>query len=114
MSNVRFSAWRNRGGMKDLILEDYDPKHPEVLEYNSLSTNPKPDPVNKTAGGWSGVLDLKAGDTIDYECEIVNMTDKNFFGANEADDDEMCIITGDAVGTTIPTFCTATASRKVN
>jgi hypothetical protein len=114
MSNVRFSAWRKRGGMKDLILEDYDPKHPEVLEYNSLATNPKPDPVNKTAGGWSGVLDLKAGDTIDYECEIVNMTDKNFFGANEADDDEMCIITGDAVGTTIPTYCTATPSRKVN
>jgi hypothetical protein len=114
MSNVRFSAWRNRGGMKDLILEDYDPKHPEVLEYNSLTTNSKPDPMNKIAGGWSGILDLKAGDTIDYECEIVNMTDKNFFGANEADDDEMCIITGDAVGTTIPTFCTATASRKVN
>lgn len=114
MSNVRFSAWRVRGGMKDLILEDYDPMHPAVLEYNSLTTNPMPDPTSKTAGGWSGMLDLKAGDTIDFECEIVNKTDKNFYGANEADDDEMCIITGDAVDVTIPTFCTAAPSRMVN
>jgi hypothetical protein len=114
MNNVRFSAWRTRGGSKDLILEDYDPMHPEVLEYNSLATNNKPDPASKTAGGWSGILDLKSGDTIDFECEIVNMTSKNFVGANEADDDEMCIITGDAVGTTVPTFCTAAPSRTVN
>jgi hypothetical protein len=114
MNNVRFSVWRNRGGMKDLILEDYDPMHPAVFEYNSLTTNPKPDAASKTAGGWSGILDLKAGDTIDFECEIVNMTDKNFHGANEADDDEMCIITGDAVGVTLPTFCAATPARRID
>jgi hypothetical protein len=114
MNNVRFSAWRTRGSMKDLILEDYDPMHPAVFEYNSLETNPKPDPASKTAGGWSGMLDLKAGDTIDFECEIVNMTNKNFVGANEADDDEMCIITGDAITTTVPTFCTATPSRRLD
>jgi hypothetical protein len=85
-----------------------------VLEYNSLTMNTPPDATNKVAGGWNGILDLKAGDTIDFECEIVNMTNKNFMGANEADDDEMCIITGDAVGTTVPTFCTATPARKVN
>jgi hypothetical protein len=114
LNNVRFSAWRSRGGMKDLILEDFDPQHPAVFEYNSLTLNPKADAMSKTAGGWSGILDLKSGDTIDFECEIVNDTNKNFVGANEADDDEMCIITGDAVGSTVPTFCTATPARKIN
>jgi len=113
LNNVRFTAWRARSGKRDVILEDFDPAHPAVLEYNSLTTNPKSDATAKTAGGWSGVLDLKTGDTIDFECEIMNMTNKNFVGANEADDDEMCIITGDAVGANVPTFCTATASRKL-
>jgi hypothetical protein len=114
MNNVRFSIWRTRSGKKDMVFEDYDPMHPLVLEYNSLTKNPLPDAASKTPGGYSGILDLKTGDTLDFECEIVNMTDKNFFGANEAEDDEMCILVGDTVGTTLPGFCTATAARRIN
>jgi hypothetical protein len=117
LNNVRFSAWRNRGSQRDLVFEDYDPAHPTVLEYNSLTTNMPPDKASKRAGGWNGPLDLKAGDTMEFECEIVNNTNKNFTGANEAADDEMCILVGDTVGATIsglPGFgCTAKAAQRL-
>jgi hypothetical protein len=114
LSTPRFSVWRTRAGQKELILEDYDPEHPTVLELNSLTKNTAPNPAMKTAGGWSGILDLKVGDTLDFECEIINMTDKNFRGANEAQDDEMCILVGDSVGAAIPAFCSAMQPRRMN
>jgi hypothetical protein len=113
MNNVRFSIWHTSAGKKDLVFEDYDPQHPEVLEFNSLATNPVADAKTKTPGGSSGILNLKQGDTLDFECEIVNNTNKNFFGANEAEDDEMCILVGDTVGASISPACTAIAARHV-
>jgi hypothetical protein len=113
LSNVRFSIWHSSGGQRDLIFEDYDAHNPASLEYNSLVTNPMSDPMTKVAGGVSGIVNLKQGDTLDFECEIINMTDKNFFGANEAADDEMCILTGDTVGASVSGSCTPIASRNV-
>jgi hypothetical protein len=113
LNNVRFSIWKTSGGQKDLIFEDYDSQHPSIMEFNSLTTNPAPDPTAKTAGGASGIMNLKDGDTLDFECEIINTTNKNFYGANEAADDEMCILTGDSVGATVGGSCKAIASRKV-
>ncbi|HKU42758.1 MAG TPA: hypothetical protein VJR89_31585, partial [Polyangiales bacterium] len=114
LSTPRFSVWRTRAGQKELVLEDYDPEHPTVLELNSLTENHAPNPAQKVAGGWSGMLDLKAGDTLDFECEIINTTDKNFRGANEAKDDEMCILVGDSVGAAIPALCSAMQPRRLN
>jgi hypothetical protein len=113
LNNVRFSIWHTSGGQKTLVFDDYDSEHPASLEFNSLTTNPMPDPTLKTIGGTSGILDLKQGDTLDFECEIVNNTDKNFFGANEASDDEMCILTGDSVGATVSAGCAAIPARKI-
>jgi hypothetical protein len=53
------------------------------------------------------------GDTIDFECEIVNMTNKNFTGANEAQDDEMCILVGDSAGASLQPFCTPLPTKQV-
>jgi len=113
LNNVRFSIWHTSGGKKDLVFEDYDSEHPGILDYNSLTTNPAPNAVMQTVGGSSGILNLKQGDTLDFECEIVNNTDKNFFGANEATDDEMCILVGDTVGATVTAGCTPIAARKI-
>lgn len=113
LNNVRFSIWHSSGGKKTLILDDYDAEHPASLEYNSLTTNIAPDPTKKVTGGTSGVVNLMQGDTLDFECEIVNNTDKNFFGANEAADDEMCILTGDTVGASVTAGCTAITARRV-
>lgn len=110
-NNVRFSAWRVRGAQRDMIYDDYDAQHPGVLEFNSLMQNQAPVAGIRGLGGWSGILDLMPGDKLDFECEIINKTTKNFTGANEANDDEMCILVGDSVGAKVPGFCTAAAAR---
>lgn len=113
LNNVRFSVFHNRGSDRKLILEDYESEHPSVFEFNSLAMNPLPDATKKTPGAVSGMLEVKAGDTLDFECEIVNKTDKNFTGANEAADDEMCILVGDSVGASLQPFCTPMQSKMV-
>lgn len=105
-NNLRFSAWRTRGAQRDLVFDDYDWVEPAVFEFSSLVTNPAPDPMGRVAGGWSGVLDLMPGDSIDFECEITNMTNSTFVGQNEAKNDEMCILVGDSVGAQVPARCT--------
>jgi len=104
-NNQRFSAWRTRAGHKDLVFEMYDWEHPYLGEYSSTVTNPMPDPVAKTDGAWSGILDLMPGDNLEFECDIVNNTTNTFRGANEAKNDEMCILIGDTAGTTVPALC---------
>lgn len=104
-NNLRFSTWRERAGKQDLIYEDFDWEHPLTLQYSSTVTNRAADTANKVAGGWSGMLDLQPGDNIIFECEIVNNTGRAFRGANEAEDDEMCILIGDTVETTVPGAC---------
>jgi hypothetical protein len=113
LNNVRFSIWLTSGGKKDLVFEDYNSQEPGILEYNSLIKNPVANPMTKTMGGATGIMNLKQGDTLDFECEIVNNTDKNFFGANEAEDDEMCILVGDTVGAQVSAGCTPIAARKL-
>jgi hypothetical protein len=114
LNNIRFSAWRVRGGQRDLLMEDYDPEHPAVLDFNSITPNAAPDPQARVAGGWNGILDLEPGDVLSFECEIVNMTDQNFVGLNEAANDEMCILVGDTVGTQVPGFCSAIPARRID
>jgi hypothetical protein len=104
-NNVRFSAWRTRGADKMQIYEDYDWKEPKVLEYNTLTTNPAPNAAALAGGGYSGILDLKAGDKISWECEIVNKSGATIiFNQNEAVTSEMCILIGDTIGVTISPF----------
>ena len=104
-NNNSFSAWRVRGATRDLLYKSFDWEHPLVLEYSSLITNMPAVEATKTPGGWSGVADLAPGDEIYFECDITNATDKVFRGANEAKDDEMCILVGDTVGARVPPFC---------
>jgi hypothetical protein len=105
-NNKRFSIWHTRGGKRDLVFEDYDWEHPLALEYNSIEVNTPPDPANKVAGGSSGILDLMPNDSIEFECDVVNMTTHAFTGQNEALDDEMCILVGDTAEAQIPARCT--------
>lgn len=113
LNNVRFSIWHTSGSQKDLVFDDYDSQNPGDLEYNSIAMNPMVDPMHKMLGGTTGILNVKSGDTLDFECEIVNNTDKNFYGANEAQDDEMCILTGDVVGATVSAGCQPIPARTV-
>ena len=106
--NKRFSAWRTRGGQKMLLHQAFDWVHPGVSEFSSLTMNPALDPNSEVDGGFSGVVDLKPGDVIEFECDILNDTTTTFVGKNEAENDEMCIMVGDSAGAQVPGFCTAT------
>ncbi len=103
-NNNRFSAWRERGGQRTLLYESFHWEEPLVLEYSSLITNPPSDRATETPGGFSGIVDIKTGDNIYFECDITNMTNSTFLGRNEAKDDEMCILVGDTVGATVQGF----------
>ena len=97
-NNVRFSAWRIRGAQKDLFYEGYNWEDPMVLEYSSTVVNPKVDTANMIEGGWSGILDFKTGDTIQWECHIVNKTDGVLRFTNNTYTGEMCIMDAELVG----------------
>jgi hypothetical protein len=110
-NNLRFSIWRQHGTDKTLVYEDYDWEEPLLLEYTSLDVNPAADPSKKMRGGFSGMLNVASGDMMTFECEIVNMSNKTFYGANEAKDDEMCIMIGDTVKSTVSNRCTYTTKQ---
>jgi len=97
-NNVRFSAWRNHAGKRDLIYESYHWEDPLWLEFTSLAKNPMNDATQLIDGGWTGILDLAMGDSLEWECHEVNtqMTPLTF--TNQTFTGQMCIIIGDLVG----------------
>lgn len=98
-NNERFTVWRTRGTQRDLIYEGYDWEEPLLLEYNSITENP---PVNRDLGlegGWSGILDLQAGDKLEWECFVANHTTSILRFTNNTYTGEMCIVDAEAVGT---------------
>lgn len=97
-NNVRFSAWRNRGQQRDLFYEGLKWEDPLVLEYSSTVTNAVPDRDMGIEGGWSGILDMKAGDVLEWECHVINKTDEVLRFANETYTAEMCIMDAELVG----------------
>jgi hypothetical protein len=97
----RFTIWANRAGARDMIYEDYDWKEPTELSYNTVVQNPAPDPVGLKAGGVSGILNFDVGDTMEWECEIDNDSDKVLTFRNEVFTGEMCNIFGSSVATSI-------------
>lgn len=98
-NNVRFSAWRQRGLQRDVIYEATHWEEPLVLEYSStVMNNTMPDLANGIEGGWSGILDLQAGDQIGWECHVINQTDGTLRFTNNTYTGEMCIVDAELVG----------------
>jgi hypothetical protein len=97
-NNVRFSTWRVRGGQRDLIYEAYDWEEPLVLEYASNVTNRAPDRAMGIEGGWNGILDFQTGDTLEWECHIINQTNGVLAFTNNTFTGEMCIVDAELVG----------------
>ncbi|MFI5306325.1 MAG: hypothetical protein ACHQ53_03170 [Polyangiales bacterium] len=98
-SDVEFSAWRTRGSQRDLIYDSFHWEEPLWLEFTSLAKNAMPDTANKVNGGWTGILDLQAGDTLQWQCHDVNQQTTTLTFTNQTYAGVMCIIIGDLVGT---------------
>jgi len=99
-NNTRFSAWRVRDGQRDIFYDGYHWEETLWLEYTSLIKNPAPDWARGIEGGWSGILDLQAGDQLEWECHVTNNNDTPVSFSNETYKGEMCIMDAELVGTT--------------
>ncbi len=95
---TRFSAWRVRDGKKDLFYEVFDYHDTPTIAYDSLTKNKTPDRENLIPGGWTGELDIKAGDILEWECEVDNTSDKTLRYSNELYTGEMCNLFGTYTG----------------
>jgi hypothetical protein len=97
-NNVRFTAKRTRGSQTDVIYDSNKWEEPLLLEYASNVTNPAPDLAAGVEGGWNGILDLAAGDTIEWDCDIDNQQNIHLHSTDNTYTGEMCIIDAEAVG----------------
>lgn len=93
---MRMTAWKYPvdGTDPSMVYETFDWEHPDVFAYDSAHVNRPPDRETKTPGGHSGLLELKVGDELVWECEIVNDLEIPLRWANEALTAEMCILRG--------------------
>jgi len=72
MHTQRLSAWKVTPTERTLVYQSHDWAEPGVLPYDSVHQNSPPDPATRTTGGYSGLLELHAGDKLEFECEIQN------------------------------------------
>jgi len=98
-NNTRFTVSRIRGLQRDVIYDANIWEEPLLLEYASNVVNPAPN-IPTQEGGWSGILDLAAGDRIEWKCDVNNTQNTTLRFTNETFLGEMCIVDAEAVGST--------------
>ncbi len=93
---TRFSAYvvnpENRS--QKLIYETFDYEEPLYAAFNTQFENPPLDAAHREEGALSGLLELKAGDVVRWECEVVNDDDFVLKFANKLRTAEMCALFG--------------------
>jgi hypothetical protein len=100
----RFTASIKRtSGATDKVFEMFDYLDPATFDYNSVTTNPMFAP--NSAGAFSGILDVSAGDILQWECHIINDGNTALAFTNEVKTGEMCNIWGYSLGTDAPIVC---------
>ncbi|HKP56282.1 MAG TPA: hypothetical protein VJV78_06170 [Polyangiales bacterium] len=114
---TNFSTWVTRAdGKTEILYQSYDWFDMPTYRYDSVVKNPPLDPMKQLDGAVSGIVMLKPGDKLHFNCHI-EFTDKRkatdakapspsevgrLRFANEAYNGEMCIqfgnVTGGALG----------------
>jgi hypothetical protein len=87
---------KRMNGMSEKVFEMYDPADPAVFDYNTVTMNPAF--TDLAAGATSGVLPVKTGDTLQWECHIINDSNNPLAYTNEVKTGEMCNTWGYSVG----------------
>jgi len=93
----RFTAYvTHADASRDKVFEMYDYLDPKTYQYDTITTNPM---FSDNAGGaTSGILNVKAGDSLDWECHIINDSDVGLTYVNEVKTGEMCNLWGESLG----------------
>ena len=94
----QFTASIRRAGSEtpEKVFEMFDYQDPASFEYNSVSKNPAFN--GATAAAMSGMLDVKEGDVLMWDCHIVNDGNVPLTYRNEVKTGEMCNLWGSSVG----------------
>jgi hypothetical protein len=110
---TNFSAWVERTGQApEILYQSFDWFDEPTFNYSSEIKNQAPSSATRTDGGYTGVMNLKAGDTLHFNCHIEYTDERAQVSgspikpaqngalrfANEAYNAEMCILFGEAVG----------------
>jgi hypothetical protein len=96
----RFTAYIKRAsGEQKKVFEMYDYNTPADFLYDSIAMNPLFS--DTAAGAVSGMLEVNEGDTLQWECHIINDSETQLRYVNEVTTGEMCNIWGATVGSTI-------------
>jgi hypothetical protein len=108
-----FSAWIERagGGNLEMIYQSFSWTDMPTYRYDSLVKNPAPNHAIRADGGSSGIITLKAGDKLHFNCHIEFTNERaveekapmpatigTLYFSNEALTAEMCIGYGQVVG----------------
>jgi hypothetical protein len=104
--NQRFVVYRDKAGSttEDVVYDSYDGAEAPSYSFNSLVTNPVPNPASRLSGAVSGDLVLAPTDKLRFECDITNDLNTTLTSTNEAFTGEMCILFGTMVGAGFPCF----------
>jgi hypothetical protein len=95
----RFTAsLQHKSGDIEKVFEMYDYLDPATFQYDSVSNNPSFS--DSAAGAVSGMLDVTDGDTLLWECHIVNDSDVGLTYTNMVKTGEMCNMWGSSLGIT--------------
>lgn len=94
----RFTASIKRAGSGDIekVFEMYDYMDPATFQYDTIQQNPSFSDTQ--AGAVSGMLDVHDGDTLMWECHIVNDSNVGLTYTNMLKTGEMCNLWGASLG----------------
>jgi hypothetical protein len=82
--------------MVEKVFEMYDFQDPAQFDYNSVAKNPAFSATQ--AGAVSGLLEVKDGDVLMWDCHIVNDSNVGLTYTNEVKTGEMCNLWGSSTG----------------
>lgn len=91
------SIKRKSDGMVEKVFEMFDYLEPATFDYNTVTKNPKFS--DGAPGALSGILEVKDGDLLMWDCHIINDGDVPLKYVNEVKTGEMCNVWGYSVGT---------------
>jgi hypothetical protein len=100
----RLNAWVHRAdGTEEAVYDSYDWLDVPAYAYDSVSTNPLPNPDLQKDGASTGILVVRVGDELHFTCHVdttparaselgVAVPDHVLVFGNKAFDAEMCIL----------------------
>ncbi len=94
------TVWLEHAGAEQIIYQSFNWEDPYENTFNTVVTNPTPDPKSNRDGGISGLLYLQPGDSLRWACDVNNTLDTTIHFANDALTAEMCMIIGSYISPT--------------